>query len=127
MSYETDPNWAIQIQGQAPAHVRVVHYQSLDETVEAASIAKDEAFDIIIIDAGNRIRVAKNILAQGEVVLSSGGCIIWDNTDGPDWPEIRELISNHGFRELSFVGLVPQEVHFSRTTVFYRRDNVLGI
>jgi hypothetical protein len=83
--------------------------------------AKLSDFDILVIDAGNRIEIAK--LAVGR--LNQQGVVIWDNTDGPDWPAIRGLLVGYGFREVSFSGLIPQEVCESRTTVFYRTHNCL--
>jgi SAM-dependent methyltransferase len=81
-------------------------------------------FDIIIIDnMGNRMRCAVNSLPY----LSDTGVVVWDNTDGPDWPEIRNFFTMKGFAEISFTGMVAQELSLSRTTVFYRQGNCLSI
>ena len=122
VSYENDPTWAALIRTKAPPKVSVVLCESL-EAVAADLVEEQDTFDIIIIDAGNRIEIAKHVLGKTSV----GGCVIWDNTDGPDWPQIRDVMAESGFREISFAGLTAQEVALSRTTLFYRPDNVLGV
>jgi hypothetical protein len=123
VSYESDPHWAAITAMEAPSNVRIVSCASL-ETAAANLANEPDTYDIIVIDAGNRIEIASIVLSKTSI---GGGCIIWDNTDGPDWPQIRALMAAYGFRELSFVGLVPQEVQLSRTSLFYRTVNVLGI
>lgn len=82
------------------------------------------SFNIIIIDnMGNRMKCAVNSLPY----LADDGVVIWDNTDGPDWSEIKEFFALKGFSEISFSGMVAQELSLSRTTVFYRQENCLGL
>jgi len=89
------------------------------------SLAKAEknGFDVIIYDClANRIDCAK----AGLPFLVDNGVVIWDNTDGPDAPEIT-LMASDGFSNISLSRLAPQEVAEDRTTIFYRRDNVFDI
>jgi len=120
VSLESDPDWAVSVAKRLPANARVLLRSSLLDAA-ATLDAKLSDFDILVIDAGNRIEIAK--LAVGR--LNQQGVVIWDNTDGPDWPAIRGLLVGYGFREVSFSGLIPQEVCESRTTVFYRTHNCL--
>jgi len=59
--------------------------------------------------------------------LNETGIVIWDNTDGPDWNEIKSLMTSNGFKEISFTGMVPQELNQSKTTLFYWSKNCLNI
>ncbi|MDF1561297.1 MAG: hypothetical protein P1P83_13990, partial [Bacteroidales bacterium] len=81
-------------------------------------------FDILIIDnLGNRMQCAIHNLKH----LKADGVVVWDNTDGPDWGAIKLYMENHGFREVSFTGMVAQELSLSRTTIFYKANNCLNI
>jgi hypothetical protein len=81
-------------------------------------------FDIIIIDnRGNRIECAEQNLDK----LTHSGVLIWDNTDGEDWPLIKSIMAEKGFKEISFTGMTAQELKLSKTTLFYRSENCLGI
>ena len=77
----------------------------------------------MIIDAGDRISCGKNSIK----FLNDSGVVMWDNTDGKDWPEIKEIFTKQSFKEISFTGMIPQEFMLSRTTIFYRKNNCLKI
>ncbi len=123
VAVENDPQWAAVVRSFLPANARVVEKTTPGDLV-AEDLSGDSAFEVIIVDAlANRIDCAK----AGLPFLVDNGVVIWDNTDGPDWPEIRALMASHSFREISFSGLAPQEVAEDRTTIFYRRNNVFDI
>jgi hypothetical protein len=80
-------------------------------------------FDIIVVDGKKRIECADTAIQ----CLSEAGAILWDNTERAEyWPKIGE-ISNSGFRNLSFEGLIPGFPDLCRTTILYRSNNCLGI
>jgi hypothetical protein len=81
-------------------------------------------FDILIIDnRGDRIDCARRNLNK----LNDGGVVIWDNTDGKDWLQIKEIMALKSFKEISFTGMTAQELKLSKTTLFYRAANCLDI
>ncbi|WP_394752635.1 class I SAM-dependent methyltransferase [Crenothrix sp.] len=121
-SIENDPNWAAIVKDFVPENVRLIELAK-PENLSDEHVGK-EVFDILIVDPlAHRINCAK----AGLPFLSETGVVIWDNTDGSDWPEIKALMAEHGFKEISFNGLAPQEVSLSRTTIFYRTENIFGI
>ena len=123
VAVENDPQWAAIVRTFLPPNASVVEKPVPGELV-SEDMPGDVAFEVMIVDAlANRIDCAK----AGLPFLVDNGVVIWDNTDGPDWPEIKALMASHGFREISFSGLAPQEVAEDRTTIFYRRDNVFDI
>jgi hypothetical protein len=123
VSIENHALWAAEIEKQATPNVfiqRVVKITDFDSYIK--NIAG--LFQIIIVDnEGSRMECAKRSLD----LLADDGVLIWDNTNGPDWGTINSFMHVHGFREISFSGLTPQEIALSRTTVFYRANNCLGI
>jgi hypothetical protein len=122
VSVENDHAWAERVSSRLPPNARVVLTDSL-ETWAAQVDSELGKFDVVIVDAGNRLECAKHACP----LLCEDGVVIWDNTDGPDWQQIRGLLRTQGFAEVSFLGMVPQEICLSRTTVFYRENNCLGI
>ena len=125
VTIENDPKWAAIVRTFVPNNVRLIELpnpgQLIGRDIEPPS---GRNFDLLIVDAlANRIECAK----AGLPFLSEDGVVLWDNTDGPDWQEIKALMAKHGFKEISFSGIAPQEVAHSRTTFFYRNINVFGI
>ena len=78
---------------------------------------------MIIDNLGNRMDCTKWNLSH----LKDNGVVIWDNTDGSDWNEIKSFMNTNGFKEISFAGMIPQELSYSRTTIFYKEKNCLNI
>jgi hypothetical protein len=125
VTVENDPTWAAIVKGFVPQNVQVLE-MAIPGNLSASDIPppKGQRFDLVIVDAlANRIACA----LAGLPFLSKDGVVLWDNTDGPDWPEIKSMMSSRGFKEISFSGLSPQEVSLSRTTIFYRTANVFNI
>ena len=121
-SIENNPAWAESVKSFIPEKVRLIELIN-PESISSHHLGK-EVFDIMIVDPlAHRINCAK----AGLPFLSETGVVIWDNTNGPDWPEIKLLMAKQGFKEISFSGTAPQEVSLSRTTIFYRPINVFGI
>ena len=123
VSIENHVQWANQIKAKSSGNViirlveRITDFDSYIKSVHGV-------FQVVVVDClGDRIECAKQSLA----LLADDGVVIWDNTDGPDWNTINGMMQSHGFREISFTGMTPQEVALGRTTVFYRSQNCLGI
>lgn len=123
LSFETDGSWARFVASQTGENVTI---STVSECKEMSVQLQDrpETFDIAIIDGDlERMGCAKIALEH----LSADGIVLWDNTDWPEWPRFVELMGKRGFREISFTGLAAQEIHLSRTTIFYRDKNCVGI
>ncbi|TFV97414.1 hypothetical protein E4S40_01800 [Algoriphagus kandeliae] len=123
VAIEDYQDWAEEIRTKINSNSKIIKVNSIPEFEEYKSniIGK---FDVLIIDnLGDRIATAKN----GIPFLNDYGVVIWDNTDGPDWPIIKKMMVDLGFKEISFTGMIPQELNLSKTTLFYRKDNCLGI
>ena len=122
LSAEDDPEWAEYVKSNMPANGEIVICDSYEAFITDHYFA--EQYDLIIIDAGHRLNIGRKIFS----LLSDRGVVLWDNTDGPDWIEIKSLFFSHGFSEISFSGMTAQEVALSRTTIFYRKgSNCLDI
>lgn len=122
ISIENHKGWADKVTAMLPSNGNVIHVESL-EKFAAGTHEELGLFDVLIIDAGNRMECAIHAIK----FIKDNGIVIWDNTDGPDWPDIKGFLYQSGFKEVSFVGLVPQEVMLSKTTIFYRENNCLEI
>lgn len=125
VTVENDHKWAVIVRSFIPENVHLIELP-----VPGKLVADDipppagRKFQLLIVDAlANRIDCA----TAGLPFLAEDGVVLWDNTDGPDWLEIKGLMTARGFREISFNGIPPQEVSQSRTTIFYRSSNVFGI
>jgi len=122
ISIEDNKEWGKYVQSRLPENGTLIITDSYENFIDAYH--SNSKFDIIIIDAGDRLNIGGKIVH----LLSDDGVIIWDNTDGPDWTQIKNLLSLHNFLEISFQGMIAQEIAISRTTIFYRKmNNCLGI
>jgi hypothetical protein len=125
VTVENDSKWSLIVKSFIPDNVVLIELPIPGQLVasDIPSPASDN-FQLLIVDAlANRIDCAK----AGLPFLAEDGVVLWDNTDGPDWPEIKGLMATRGFKEISFSGISPQEVSLSRTTIFYKSNNVFGI
>lgn len=124
VSIENDLNWSKIVKSFIPENVQIIETLTPEYLKKEDLPDQEQQFDVLIIDSlAHRINCAK----AGLPFLKLEGVVIWDNTDGSDWPEINKLMKSFGFREISFSGVAPQEVAEDRTTVFYRDRNVFGI
>lgn len=125
VTVENNPEWAAIVKTFVPGNVQLIELPVPGQLLARDMPSPDgRNFQLLIVDAlANRIDCAK----AGLPFLAEDGVVLWDNTDGPDWLEIKALMAAHGFKEISFNGIPPQEVSQSRTTIFYRTKNVFGI
>ncbi len=125
VSIENDREWFTHLESRLPDNV-TLFYREKPDSVLGMDLSSEELgkFSLLVIDPlANRMDCAR----AGMPYLEDDGVVIWDNTDGPDWPEIKALMAGHGFKEISFSGIAAQEVAHSRTTIFYRANNVFLI
>lgn len=123
VSFEDYPEWASKTRKKIGGGSKIIDVKDIYdfESYQENIIGK---FDVLIIDnLGNRMECAvKNLIH-----LNDEGVVIWDNTDGSDWSDIKQFFTIKGFKEISFTGMVAQELSYNRTTVFYREKNCLNI
>lgn len=123
IAFEDYPKWADSISKRINPNSKIIGVESIS-AYNNYSLHITGDFDVLIIDnLGNRIDCAMKNLCH----LNDNGVVIWDNTDCPDWQEIKVLMGKNGFKELSFTGMVAQELNQSKTTLFYRPNNCLNI
>lgn len=121
---EHNRRWFEGISAQAPPNVTLI-YRELEYggAYSKAILEYHNRFDIVVIDGRDRVNCALNSL----VALKAAGVLMWDNTDRREYePGLRHL-RRAGFRELEFIGMCPMINEKSRTSIFYRTANCLGI
>lgn len=115
--------WAKKVSSVAPSNSKVIFFSTTEE-LQAKLNSLCELFDLLVVDVdADRIEYCK----IGLKLLNKNGVVIWDDTNGPDWPSIKKILEGFGFREISFLGMTPQTIHVSRTSIFYREGNCLEI
>ena len=80
-------------------------------------------FDVVVIDTMERNRLAEVAISY----CSQTGVIIWDDTERPEYFPGVEMLLKAGWRQLRFCGIGPIQNASKETSIFYRRENVLGI
>jgi hypothetical protein len=122
-AFEDYPEWAKSIRPKLKSNSKIIEVDSIPKFDDDEHLITGN-FDVLIIDnLGNRMETAKKHLKY----LTEQGVVIWDNTDGPDWLDIKNYMSENGFKAISFTGMIPQELNMSKTTLFYKSNNCLNI
>lgn len=119
---EHDVNWLDALRSRVPENVTLVHRPLEIDSDYCREAARHRA-DVIVIDGRDRINCAKQCLPG----LSDDGVIIWDNSDRERYEPGFAFLAESGFRRLDFTGVGPVNITLWCTSIFYRRDNCLGI
>jgi hypothetical protein len=82
-----------------------------------------QKFDIIIIDAEDRVNCIKNCLNN----LSENGVIILDDSEREEYGGGIVFLNQNKFKRLDFWGITAGFIHQKATTIFYRESNCLDI
>lgn len=124
-SVEFDESWYKEMKNnlQHKRNCELMYRPEPNQYAEAIREYKEESFDVIIVDGRDRKECIKHILP----FLSDDGVVILDDSWQSKFDEVFDFFREKGFRELSFTGLKPGGMIVEKTTVFYRRDNVLKI
>lgn len=121
---EHDPKWFLEIRSQARENVSVIHHPlEYGGAYSNAILNFKDRFDIVVVDGRDRVNCAKNCLGA----LKLDGVVLWDNSDRTKYEEGYRFLGDRGFRRLDFVGMCPIINERSQTSIFYRRENCLGI
>ena len=122
ISIEFDSVWAERIASIVPKNTKIIVTKSSRKFL-AEDHDKLGKFQVLIIDAGNRLEIATN----ASTFISDDGVVLYDDSNSQDWLDLRNLMAQNGFKEISFLGMGPQDIVLCRTTIFYRQHNCLGI
>jgi len=123
-SVEYDKEWYELIKKRVPANAKLI-YLAKDTDGEYCRAAKmqSEKYDIVIVDGRDRV----NCVTQSIDCLSDSGVIILDDSDRERYQKAFEYIKSKGFRVLEFEGLKPGKFKASKSSLFYKDGNCLGI
>ena len=83
----------------------------------------NQKFDIIIIDAEDRVNCIKNCLNN----INENGIIILDDSEREEYSAGIEFLKQNKFKRLDFMGISAGFIHQKATTIFYRESNCLDI
>lgn len=124
VAVDDNDKWVDAIAPRLPgsASVRLVATDSPDSYVDAMSLA-GPPFDVVVVDGSYRPACLQRIPAA----LSAGGVIILDNSERHEYRSAIDELLAGGFRCVDFSGLVPVVCWKSRTSIFYRDNNCLGL
>ena len=125
VSCEHDKEWYSRLSPQIPKNTSYILRRakggSTDYFMEITKYT--EMFDIVVIDGRQRVSCVLNSL----VALRRDGVIIWDNSDREEYREGYDFLAAANFKRLDFWGMGPLATRRWCTSVFYRRENCLGI
>ena len=121
VAVEHDAQWLDRIKVILPTNCRVFLKDLNNDYV--SEIYRHGLFDIVIIDGRRRIECTRAALQA----LKPHGIIVWDNLDMPKYFEVTKFLMDNDFKEINFDGMGPINTYAWRTSIFYRRDNCLGI
>lgn len=119
---EHDPQWAETVRGRLPQNALLAERPLGEEYVEEVG-RHNKLFDIVVIDGRMRNACAGRCVA----FLSTGGVIIWDNSERQEYQSGMKMLEEAGFRRIDFTGMGPINTYGWMTSIFYRSDNIFGI
>lgn len=121
---EHDINWARSVQARLTGNGHVVHVPAEPARTYTAALADTgRSFNVIVIDGVHR----PACLDVAHESLSEDGVIVLDNSERDEYHSAIDRLIQRGFRHVEFNGLVPGVCWKSRTTIFYRDGNCLGL
>lgn len=118
IAVERAARWASEV---TAAGATVILRERDDEFV--AEIREHGSFHVVAVDGHERPACARAALGS----LTPDGVIVWDDSERDECRAVVPELEQGGFRELPFGGMRPIVPRFSRTSIFYRPGNCLGI
>ncbi len=124
IAVEHNRKWYEKIKGMISDNSEVI-FSNLDHDGNYCRIIKStkEIFNLIIIDAEDRVNCIKNCLNN----ISENGVIILDDSEREEYSEGIEFLKKNGFKRLDFWGISAGFMHQKATTIFYRELNCLSL
>jgi hypothetical protein len=123
-SCEHDSDWYEDVRSRLPSNVEY-RLATLGENGEYAQsvLQGHRTFDIVVIDGRDRVACALNTPRA----LKGDGVIVWDNSDRSEYQSGYDYLVEQGFKRIDFWGMGPINTYGWCTSIFYRRENCLGI
>lgn len=123
-SVESNEAWLELVKKRVPENVELI-YKPDDTDGEYCRTVhlSRRKYDVIIVDGRDRV----NCLRQGVEALSDRGVILLDDSQRKEYAAGISEARAKGFLALAFEGLKPAGNEIDRTTIFYRRNNCLGL
>ena len=122
-SIENHQGWYDYVKGTMPANVSLLFQPSGDPAYVSAIGEQENAFDVVIVDADERVECMLNAANH----LTPGGVIILDDAAREQYlPGVNGLLEK-GFRVLDLQGLKAGGIKSYSTMVFYRDNNCFNI
>ncbi len=121
---EHDREWFDRLTPKLPTNA-TAHFCALSsgDYVSAATRTVSD-IDILVIDGRKRVSCAEQSLAR----MTANGVVIWDNSERDYYKRGFEFLARNGFcGRLDFWGMGPINTYEWCTSIFYRRENCLGI
>lgn len=125
ISVETNKDWYQQTKRILPNNA-IIHYcdYSQDKIKYQTFIkSTNEKFDLIIVDADERNEIILNLKEN----LKDEGVIILDNSDREEYASSINYLIKLGFLKIDFWGITAGYFNQTCTTIFYKKNNCLGI
>lgn len=122
LAVEHDEFWKNKMEKILPKNATIIH-RELEDGYEKSIKETTTKYDIVFIDGRNRAECARNVIKN----LSDKGVVIWDNTDRERYVEGIKTIKKLGYKQLEFYGMTPIDNMVGATSVFYKKNNILGI
>ena len=123
ISVEHNIKWINKIKHKIPENVKIIFNDPVDMIQYPQAILKTgKIFDIIFIDAMDRISCIKNALQ----CLKINGVIILDDSEREKYREFFSQITNLDFKYLDIFGETSGNKS-KCTTIFYKSQNCLNI
>jgi hypothetical protein len=121
---ENDPEWYEKMRKFLPRNVELYFEDISTGTGYEEKVLVDECYyDVIVIDGRHR----NNCMTQSLKRIKPNGIIILDNSDRTEYAQGIHHLTTSGFRMIEFSGFCPIVNFKSKTAIFYRSQNILGI
>jgi hypothetical protein len=122
VSIEHNKDWYKKISKQAMDNVKLI-YKELNEEYPKYLQTLNRKFDIIIVDAEERVNCIKYSLNA----LSEAGVIVLDDSERSEYKEGINFLKANDFKHLDFWGISPGILFKKCTSIFYKEKNCLEI
>lgn len=121
---ESDKKWFLQINDSNPGNVKMFFEQhDVDGRYCRAILSSGSFFNVVIIDGRDR----ENCVKQSVHKLTDDGVILLDDSQRDEYRPVRSIMKGLGFLHLELEGLKPNGFEVDSVSVFYRKNNCLGL
>jgi hypothetical protein len=123
LSIEHDKNWFDKVNNIKPNNVKLILKELNNGDYSKEILNYHNNFDIILIDGRDRVRCVKNSINA----LKVNGVIVCDDSDRKDYEKGYAFLKRNRFQRIDFWGTgAIVSIKFC-TSIFYRKENCLGL